>query len=93
MTHLFECSTNEYNLISNGEKRFDILKFGKVSIGDTIIYQRLADTEDEETKEGEVNDTPFTDDEYSVVVDFILSDDDALKKGFAAVSFKPKVDY
>lgn len=92
MTHIFETSSYDYNLIASGAKTFDILNFGRpVTVGDKIIYQRLADTEDEELPNGEVNPTAFSQDEHEVRIDFIFSDEEsALKKGFAAVGFKEK---
>lgn len=91
MTHIFDTSTDEYNQILTGEKVVDILNFGRsVSLGDIIIYQRLADTENEE-KNGEINDTAFTDDEISVRINFIYDDTEkVIKKGFTAVTFKEK---
>jgi len=89
LTHIFECPTNEYNQIHSEVKKLDILNFGRsVSVGDKIIYQRLNDTEDGETKEGELNETPFTEDECSVIIEYIFIDDEKLlKKGFTAIQF------
>ena len=93
MTHVFETTTNDYNLISNGSKQFDILKFGRsVSVGDKIIYQRLADTDEETDRDEEqINDTPYSDDELAVSITHIYEDaEGALKKGYVAVGFKEK---
>jgi hypothetical protein len=92
MTHIFECPTNEYCLIESGKKSFDILKFGpRVQIRDTIIYQRLNDMEDDPADPDCENDTPCTDDELSVTIDYILSGaDSGLKQGYTAIGFKEK---
>lgn len=89
MTHIFECPTGDYNQIHSEVKKFDIVNFGRnVSVGDRIIYQRLNDTEDGGTKEGELNETSFTEDECSVIVEYIFLDDEKLlKKGFTAIQF------
>lgn len=86
MTHILEVPTSNYNAVLNGTQQFDILKFGRrVSVGDTIVYQRLADTEDEESEDA------FTDDEVSVVISYIFEDEEkAIKNGFTAVGFKEK---
>lgn len=83
MTHIFECPTNEYNQIHSEVKKLDILNFGRgVSVGDKIIYQRMADTEDEP------NDNSYTEDECAVIIEYIFIDDERLlKKGFTAIQF------
>ena len=90
MTHIYETTTNDYNLISKGSKQFDILKFGRgVSVGDRIIYQRLAVTEEEDNGDSGTNDTPYSEDELSVSITHIYEDaEGALKKGYVAVGFE-----
>lgn len=88
MTHLMECSTNEFNLLSNETKIFDILKFNRaVAIGDTIIYQRQDEPEEGEQPERAL----IHSDELSVTINFIFEDTEgAMKKGYAAVGFGKK---
>lgn len=84
MTHVFEVPTNSYNQIVSGKQTFDILKFGRrVTVGDIVVYQRLADTEDEESEDA------FTEDEVSVVIECIFDDEEkVIKKGYVAVGYK-----
>lgn len=92
MTHIFEVTSGFLNLVSTDRQTFDILNFGpRVSIGDTVIYQRLADMEDEETEQGEANDTSVSGDEISVKIESLFEDaDKCLKKGLTAFGFKIK---
>jgi hypothetical protein len=87
MTHIFEVSTNQWNALCSGNQNFDILKLGrKVSVGDVVIYQRLADTENEE------NDDAMSGDEIAVEIVRLFDDEDgALKNGYTAFSFKEKI--
>lgn len=92
MTHIFEVGSNFFNLVSTDRATFDIINFGpRVSVGDTVIYQRLADAEDEETEQGEGNDGGVSGDEIAVKIEYLFDDaDKCLKKGFTAFGFKIK---
>lgn len=91
MTHLIETTTEDFKLMESGEKTFEIIKSDKpIRVGDSLIFQRLADTEQEETKEGEINDTPFTEDEFKATVTYIYTSNGELKKGYYAAGFKEK---
>lgn len=85
MTHLFDYSANSLNLIKSGEQTFDILKFEKtVSIGDTLIFQKI------DEREEEYKDKPFDEEEFVAKITFILPTNGELKKGYVAVGFKEK---
>jgi hypothetical protein len=92
MTHIFEVPTNSYNLIKSGEQNFDILRLGpRVQLGDTVIYQRLADGDDEEDSDEELNETSVSGDEIAVSIKLLFDDsDNALKKGFTLFGFEIK---
>ena len=91
MTHFFVVTETEMSMLAyHKAKKFDLLKFGRaVSIDDTIIYQM---EEEPPLQEGEERQgCEGIPQEYSVTIDFILSDSDgALKKGYIAVGFKEK---
>jgi hypothetical protein len=90
MTHLFEIPSNEFYQIEKGDKTFDLIFTDRpLTIGDTIIFQRLADTDVEETPDGELNDTAYSSDEIGVQITYLYAGD-GLKKGWTGVGFKEK---